>query len=56
MGPNEEEQEEMVLVRFERLSAEELEEVRATVLAQEERAYELSDVYGNTAPIELSAP
>ena len=56
MGPNEEEQEEMVLVRFERLSAEELEEVRATVFAQEERVYELSDVYGNTASIELSAP
>ena len=51
LGPNEEEQEEMVLVRLEQLTPEELDEVRATVLAQEERAYELSDVYGNTEPM-----
>jgi len=55
MGPNEEEQEEMVLVRYEHLTAEELDEVRAIVLAQEERAYERSDVYGNTTPIESAA-
>lgn len=53
MGPNEEEREVMVLVRFEHLTPEELDEVRATVLAQEERAYDLSeDVYGQTAPMQ----
>lgn len=55
LGPNEEEQEEMVLVRLEQLTPEELDEVRATVLAQEERAYELSDVYGNTEPMTRAA-
>ena len=52
MGPNEEEQEVMVLVSVETLTPEELDAVRETVLAQERRAYELSDVYGNTEPME----
>ena len=51
MGPNEEEREVMVLVSMETLSPEELDAVRETVLQQEQRAYELSDVYGNTEPM-----
>jgi hypothetical protein len=54
-GPNEEEQEEMVLVGLERLTPEELDEVRAIVLAQEARAYERSDVYRDTVPMSSTA-
>lgn len=51
-GKNEDEQEELVLVSLEHLSAAEMDELRAAVLAQEARAYERSpDVYGQTEPI-----
>jgi hypothetical protein len=51
-GPKEEEQEVLVLVELEQLSAQQMADVRKKVLEQEARAYELSDVYGRTAPIE----
>jgi len=51
-GPNEEEQEEMVLVSIERLTAEEMDELRQTVIAQDQRAYDqVPEVYGTTAPV-----
>ena len=46
-------QEELELVEFVQLSPEALAEIRAEVLALEERAYEISrDVYGHTLPAE----
>lgn len=51
-GAKEEEREVMVLVDLVRLSAEQIANVRGRVLEQEARGYELSDVYGRTAPIE----
>jgi hypothetical protein len=45
-GPNEEEQEEMVLTEYRKLTAEEIAKVRAEVLAQEHRGY----AYGRTEP------
>lgn len=45
-GPNEEEQEEMVLTEFRKLSSEEMDKVRVAVLAQEHRGY----AYGRTEP------
>jgi hypothetical protein len=51
-GANEEEQEVLVLVELEHLNAEQMAKVRRTVLQQESRAYELSEVYTRTAPIE----
>jgi hypothetical protein len=52
-GPNEEEQEEMELVSIERLDPQELDELRETVIAQDERAYErVPEVYGETSPVE----
>lgn len=52
-GPNEEEQEELVLVDFVQLSPEALAEVRDKVLAQDARGYDLlPDVYGQTSPAE----
>lgn len=51
-GAKEEEREVMVLVDLVHLSAEQMASVRRKVLEQEARAYELSDVYGRTTPIE----
>jgi hypothetical protein len=52
-GPNEEEQEEMVLVSIERLTPEEMDELRRTVVAQDERAYRhVPEVYGSTPPVQ----
>jgi hypothetical protein len=51
-GPEEEEQEELVLVSVERLSAAEMDELRRTIIDQDERAYRhVPDTYGATAPI-----
>lgn len=51
-GKHEDEQEELVLVSLQHLSAAEMDEVRDAVLAQERRAYDRSpDVYGQTEPI-----
>lgn len=56
-GPNEDEQEELVLVDFVHLGPEELAEIRDKVLAQEARAYTISpDVYGWTSPAEETQP
>ncbi len=52
-GPNEEEQEEMVLVSIERLTPAEMDELRRTVVAQDERAYRyVPEVYGATPPVQ----
>jgi hypothetical protein len=52
-GPNEEEQEEMVLVSIERLDPQAMDELRATVIAQDRRAYDLvPDVYATTPPVQ----
>lgn len=51
-GVKEEEREVMVLVDLVHLSAEQMANLRRKVLEQEARAYEISDVYGRTAPIE----
>jgi hypothetical protein len=51
-GANEDEQEVLVLVELLHLDAEQMAEVRRTVLEQESRGYELSDVYARTVPIE----
>jgi hypothetical protein len=51
-GPNEEEQEEMVLTTFRKLSPEEMAKVRAEVLAQEHRGY----AYSRTEPARPLSP
>jgi hypothetical protein len=51
-GAKEEEREVMVLIDLVHLSGEQMANVRRKVLEQESRAYELSDVYGRTPPIE----
>ena len=54
-GPNEDEREVLVLVDVVHLSPEALAKIRADVLEQEQRAYEISkDVYGHTSPVEHS--
>jgi hypothetical protein len=53
MGPNEEEREEMVLVSIERLTTEEMDELRDTVIAQDQRGYDwVPELYGATSPVE----
>lgn len=53
-GAREEEREVLVLVDLVRLNAEQMSRVRRKVLEQEKRAYELSEVYGRTTPIETA--
>jgi hypothetical protein len=56
-GAREEEQEVLELTGVRLLDTGELETLRATVLAQEQRGYELSQIYRLTPPMErLTAP
>jgi hypothetical protein len=53
MGPNEEERERLTLQELAELDPDLLSDVRADVLAQDERGYEIREkVYGQTAPME----